>query len=256
MKTIVCILFLIISCANFIGCNNQNDSYIKNQNIEINKMNLTTEQIELLKKMSINEKSIEEGNLCSWQVEIINQYNFAIGYLEKKYGEVQFTIYDGVPKNSANRSTIFYFMDRDGTSYELYIYVDNEGTYSAKDNYYETVIKEKYEKILKEILVDKTNLTIKVSTHMSSVQGDEIDREFDVNKLFNREYEIQNDTQIYVFIENEDESETVCKKIQNVIENERIYGSYTVYSVSINEQESEISQLQDYFYKYTFQQFE
>lgn len=106
---------------------------------------LTQEKKDFLAKMSVDEERVQNGKLYDWQVEALRQYDYAMGFLQEKYPShtFKFTFYN--PKGNVNPFSYFLFKaDNKDALFNLYLYIDDNHTYSCKDNYYGELLKDSY----------------------------------------------------------------------------------------------------------------
>ena len=122
---------------------------------------LTLEQIDLLKRISINDDKIDLGDLAEWQEEILRQYDFGKAYLNEKYPSHYFVIMDADGTRHTSPFSRFWFVADDGVgeqdakAYELHIFTDENNQtqpYRAEDNFFGVVISSQMENDIKEIL--------------------------------------------------------------------------------------------------------
>ena len=82
---------LTLGLAGITGCMGMLPANQQEVNAMEKKEELTQEKKDFLAKISVNEKKVEEGDLYDWQKELLNQYDYAMEYLEKKYPSYKFT---------------------------------------------------------------------------------------------------------------------------------------------------------------------
>ena len=226
---------MLTGCSSILQANNaviEEKNSTKEESHMEETVSMTPEQEALLCKISIDEERVKEGLLFSWQKEILKQYDFAMEYLENKYPSYTFHIANCEPKNKLNNAySLFYFYESGDseTYYDLYLYIE-DGVYSAEDNFYGYVIGKKYEDKLRDMLIQAGIPCDHVTTRLNTVQGEAFHENMNVDDIINGSIEMQQDTSLY-FIENSllNQSYTeIFDKIQEVISQKRIYGSYTV----------------------------
>lgn len=97
---------------------------------------LTQKKKDLLITMSMDEERIRNGKLYDWQIEVLRQYDYATEYLSRKYPSLGFTFTDCDPKGLIKPFSTFWFQcNGEERVYDLYLYVDEDGSYSCEDNY-------------------------------------------------------------------------------------------------------------------------
>ena len=120
---------------------------------------LTKEQEELLCTISVNKEKVQDGKLYDWQVEVLNQFEYASEYLAEKYPSYSFKMVNCVPKNKTNSYTIFSFTEQSDNEkfYDLYLYVSEgeENIYEAKDNFYGEIKEEELAEALLKLLQEE-----------------------------------------------------------------------------------------------------
>lgn len=237
-----CIYIGVFSlCILCTGCSNKHMEYnaVKITNTHNQKGDtgmetniiMTEEKKELLKKMSVNEERIEEGELFEWQEEVLRQYDYVMEYLEKKYPSYKFNIVNCEQKNAVNAYSTFNFIEESNSeeNYTLHLEVADSG-YSAKDNFYGYIIGPKYETKLME-LIEKENIPCnRIVASLTTVQGEEFNESMDINGVINGNIRMPQSVDFYIdsnSIQNE-LYEDVFNRIRQLIEKKNIYGSYFV----------------------------
>lgn len=73
--------------------------------------------------MSMDEESVQKGELYSWQEEVLRQYDLGMDYLEAKYPGHSFVFTGCNPKGRYGVYSTFWFTVEGSTDkyYELYI---------------------------------------------------------------------------------------------------------------------------------------
>lgn len=189
---------------------------------------MTQEQKELLKKISVDEESVENGELYNWQKEVLNQYNYVLEYLGEKYPSHEFKIVDCAQKNKLNSySTFWVTADGGEDRYEIYLDVEDSG-YTGSDTFYGALIEDDYAKIVCDFLAEDVPECVGCITHMESSVGEDLTEKVTAQEIFEGDYEVSNSTEIYVDGRNSDPDE-IAKKIQDKIKEKNLYGSYEIY---------------------------
>lgn len=273
------VIFLIISIF-FIGCNkleeinSELDDYInvtqlheksndrkgdskameqEEQREEIIQRKMDKEQEELLCRISVNDEKVHEGNLYDWQIEILNQYDFAMEYLIKKYPSHSFQIIDCVPKNKLNSYTTFTLVENTEIEkyYSLYLYVEQSSLgniYKAKDNYYAALKEKEFAYKLFEMVQKDIPECIKVETTMSYVQGEEFGEDLNIEQILNGKIKLEQNTVFFIkdIGITEENFKQICKSLEDYIGQKEITGSFTIKLVE--DEKSEQSLYQSYFF--------
>lgn len=192
---------------------------------------MTQEQQDLLIRISVDEESVKAGELSEWQKEVLRQYDYAMQYLNKKYPSYTFHLMTCTPKDNWNTYTTFTFYEGTDTEtyYSLYLEVEEEG-YMAKDNFYGKVIEEVYEEKLLQLLQDEGIPCNKVKAVFSTVYGEEINEQINVDNILDGKICIQQTIQIYSECHhiNGYSYPSLVQAIQQVIEDRGIYGSFFI----------------------------
>lgn len=207
-------------------------------------MDMTEEQMELLCRISVNEEKVREGRLYDWQIEILNQYEFAMEYLNEKYPSYSFKIINCEPKNKLNSYTNFTITEETAPEdyYSLYINVEeetSENVYEASDNYYGVLKEEEFaEKLLALIQQDFPECSA-VKTSMPYVQGKEYGENLDLDLVLSGEIELSQDTTIRMECGEmtETEYEEKTSELEHFIKDRGIAGSFQVKFVENGEEE-------------------
>lgn len=190
---------------------------------------LTQEKKDFLKKISMDEKRIEEGKLYDWQTELLKQYDYAMEYLEKKYPSHKFAFTDCKPAEKDSSFSTFWFQENGGKdTFELHLTVDNDEKYDCEDNYYGEILKDSYESALLSLLQKEVPECAAVTTSFSTVQGEKFDEQLTGQEVLEGNDKLTNTTDIYVLEADASNAQVLADKIQSRIEEKKIYGSYYV----------------------------
>ncbi|MBE5960047.1 MAG: hypothetical protein E7256_01470 [Lachnospiraceae bacterium] len=234
---------------------------------------MTQEQMDLLIGISVNADRIREGKIYSWQKEILNQYDYALDYLKEKYPSHTFHLVSCDPKSKLNTFSLFKMTaDEDSeTYYDLYLYseeTENSISYTAKDNYYQTIIKTPYEQYLMERIGEVCDGCIGVSSSITSVEGEGYDEQMTVEDIKEKRLLVSPISVIYMDGRKSDPAqyEKIAASIEKKMKENLIYGAYTVYVLSeLPKEDATTEELRDFIgeqgdgasvYEYTFQQFQ
>ena len=208
---------------------------------------LTQEQIDLLCNISVNEETVREGKLKSWQEEVLNQYDSAMEYLMDKYPSYDFVITFCEPKNIVNPYTTFNFMEKseEGVYYDMYVdvYEENGGKrYEMKDNFHQKLFEDELANLFWELMQEEFVECINVTTSLSTVQGEEYGENLDLQKILSGEMTLDHDTDFYINAEGMTDAEytEMVEQIKEFILEKGIYGSYDVKFVNEAEPEEEL----------------
>ena len=165
---------------------------------------MTEAQVELLCRISMNEDRIREGRLYSWQIEILNQYDYAMEYLARKYPSHSFELVNCEPKNKLNAYTTFYFYEEGDSEnrYSLYIDVyeeeEPENRYVARDNFYGELFEDELARRMFELVQEEFPECINVTCNITCVQGEEFGENLDLEQVLTGELEMDHDTDFYI----------------------------------------------------------
>lgn len=240
----VCVIgILLTGCSNKAG--NQEREREKEEMNE--RVELTKEQEELLCRISIDEDDVREGKLASWQKEVLNQYNYAMAYLERKYPSYSFEIITCTEKNKMNSYTTFGFVeenDEDGY-YEMYMDVEEKesgNTYKARDNFYGEIKEDEYARKLSELLQENFAETIEVKSNMSTVEGEEFGEDLDLDRVISGELKTlpRNKFTILTSPMEESEYQRIFEALKDFIQDRAIRGAYQVDFVNEANPEEEL----------------
>lgn len=214
------------------------DEYEEYEEDEEEVVEMTQEQMKLLCTISMDEDRVKEGRLFNWQKEVLNQYNYAMDYLARKYPSYSFEIVNCAPKNKLNAYTTFYFCKADETDtqkvYEIYMEVyedaESENRYVAEDNFYGELFEDVFAERMYELIKPEFPECVNVTCNMTGVLGEEFGENLDLDKLFCGELDASQDIVIYMNAEGMSESDYIGKieEIQDYIASKQIKGSYNV----------------------------
>ncbi|WP_167955896.1 hypothetical protein [Anaerosporobacter faecicola] len=208
---------------------------------------MTDEQRELLIKLCVNEEKIRKGELVDWQIEILNQYNYARDYLNRKYPNHTFRIVDGQHKNHEQSYTSFTFIDEEENRYydmridrkEVDKDTGSEKVYTGIDNYYGMLLQKQYEKEFLNEIKKVCKQCVAVDACMTSMRGEELNESFDIRRIIDDHFEVTHNTTIYIDGRKENKPERLIGKVKKRINEKKIYGTYDIYILSSLPQEEE-----------------
>ena len=212
-----------------------NDDYDNEEDGSMTEREMTQEQIDLLCSISVNEDKVREGKLADWQVEVLNQYDYAMEYLAEKYPSYEFGIVGCDQKCNLSSYTTFTFIEKGDKSayYDLYldVYEEESGNrYEAKDNFYGKLFEEELAEKMLELMQDEFPECIKVTTNVTCAEGEEFGENLDIESVLTGERSMEHDTDFYIDAEGMTETEYTQKvaDIKEFILKKGIYGSYDV----------------------------
>lgn len=192
-----------------------------------NEVELTQEKKDFLTAMSMDEERVQAGKLYDWQIEVLRQYDYAMDYLEKKYPSHSFKFTAGNPKGRDNSFSTFWF-EADGgeKSFDLYLYVDDAGSYSCEDNYYGELLKVSYNSALLSLLQEEIPECIGVASYFSNVAGEEYGETLTGKEVLEGNTGLTNTVYIYAVQPDVSQAQILIQKIQEFIQEKKIYGNY------------------------------
>lgn len=251
MKRALVLLGLCLLCT---GCGKvQNESGYMENNYEGEEgakeemtKELTAEQEELLCAISVNKEKVKEGRLYDWQIEVVNQFDYAMAYLEEKYPSYSFKMVNCEPQNKMNSYTIFSFVEETNSEeyYDLYLYVseDEPFVYEAKDNFYGDIKEEELADAFLKLMQVEYPKCVKVKSNIPYVQGKEFDEKLDVNQVLTGELKMSQDTTIYLQGKASDEVEykAEVESIKAFLSQRGIAGNYKVVFVEVADGTTEL----------------
>lgn len=219
-------------CVICMGCSFGNTKQEVDQKGKNIIRELNQEQEELLCAISVNKDKVKNGKLYDWQVEVLNQFDYAMEYLAAKYPSYSFKMVYCIPKNKMNSYTTFSFIEQADSNkcYDLYLYVDDKGAYEAEDNFYGDIKEDELAVALLTLLQDEFPECVQVTTNIPYVQGQEYDEELNINQIINGEIKLSQNSTIYIQSEilTEEKYQEKVKKLNDFLINKEIEGSYTV----------------------------
>lgn len=254
IAVIVCgISILLTSCSLQKENGSMEKKEFKEDSSMTGKYEMTVEQEELLRSISIDEEDVREGKLSKWQIEVLCQYDFAMDYLKKKYPSYTFKIINCEQKNKLNPYTTFGFVSESYPEgyYKMYIDVkEGEGgnIYTPEDNFYGEIKEEEFAEKLQNLMQEEFEDKIEVSTNMTCVMGKEIGEELNLDMVLQGEIKIDHSTMITVRTKvlEEEAYNKKLEELEKFIKKRKIYGSYTIEFV--NESNTDEILYEDHFF--------
>ena len=139
------------------GCSSDNESlYKENQ--------LSEDQIQILVSAGFDEDRIRRNDLTNVDYRIIEDYQYALNYLEEKYDGYNFSLIECSPGTKSTYS-LFTGTIEGFPSESFDIQVSSSGDIrSARDNCYRIIKKEEYADLLQEVIscVEKECLDVEL----------------------------------------------------------------------------------------------
>lgn len=225
MKKIVAVI--IIATLSLSGCSAlSNKMFSTNREVTTEMETINKKEYNLLCELyheGFERNAIDSGELFEHQKSVLKEMRAVSKYLSKKYPDLNFEIKKIVSGSYASAKYIFQF----GITTETDIYtavVDSDGV--VTDDYYVAVIKSGYDSALKDLLFSSGIQPIAVDTVFSSRCGLSINGSLTGKDLFSIGNKLPRHTNIFIKAENAD---TELNKVRNIIEQTKIYGSYSVY---------------------------
>lgn len=220
---------------------------------EMGKREITEEQIELLCNMSVNEEKVRRGDLYDWQIEVLNQYDYAMDYLARKYPSHSFKMVSCENKNKLNSYTTFMFVEKSEEEdyYSLYLYVDETGgtkVYEAKDNYYGRLYEEELSQRMLELVQGEFPECIRAEVNLPYVQGEEYGESVNLDSILDGGFEMYQSTSFVLCVPKTSEEDYAQKfsKLETYIKTKKLAGSYGVEFVNDVDQEEVL--YEEYFF--------
>ena len=218
------------------------------------KREMTEEQMELLCLISVDEERVRKGELLDWQIEVLNQYDYAMEYLADKYPSYEFRIVYCEPENVINSYTTFTFVEKsdEETYYDLYLDVYKEegaeNRYEARDNFYGALFEDEFAEKMLELVQEKFPECVDAKSNITCVQGKEYGETLDLDRVLSGQLKMDQDTILFITIEEKGDAEYSEKvmELKEFIVEHGIYGSYEVRFVKGKNLEEVL--YEDYFF--------
>lgn len=226
------------------GCSQESVSVEKHDFND--KVDMTENELELMKGAYINEDNIENGKLYDYQYRNLQYIRDANSYMVDKYGRDDFIFESFEPLTTDNKRCELRFC-KDNEYYS--VYVDETG--DITDNFYSYYITNSYNKEIENLISQSLWVSCKVSTTFSFPYGNDIDGDLSVDEIFELGDKLGRDTRIY--------SDTPIEQdnLENLVLKNNLYGSYKVFLVADIDDYSSVDELDEnlgknYIDKYTF----
>ena len=234
MRRVKICLMTIMLLVSLCACSNSGQDERDNKKDEPEeKIVLTAEEEQLLiESFYMDEEDklrMQEGKLYSSEEKCILYSRAAIQYLEEKYPGVNFTIvsYES-PSFLGTADPIIDYMDDSGSDkiYTMRLLEDDNGEIIYTDNYYGTLIREKYDEYFMELLNENGFESCITYTRIKENYGMEVNGDTSVEEILERDAGKDS----YVFVEgSRAEGESIAKAVEQLIRDEGLYGYYQVY---------------------------
>lgn len=189
----------------------------------MDQIEMTAQEMELLSRLYQDENRILQGKLFSYQKEALLQLRTGMEYLAQKYPDGAYTVIafqSAIKFNSGAELTI-----EDGREYTVYAEAKGED-YVCSDNYYGKYLQPRYDQHLEEVLFDG-GYSGKSYTRFPSA-SDVLGPETTVEQLLEVTPKQLRMVDMFVTAQNHDEA---VRDLQSLMTQAGLYGTYTVYFV-------------------------
>lgn len=192
---------------------------------------MTEQEKTFMKRVSFDEQAVEKGVLEDWQEELLTEMRAGDEYLKKKYHGAALEIVNcetATSKDGYDRYTVLEVGDSEHF-YEMRIKREDD-KYVITDDYYEHVIQEEAQNIIKD-MVEKAGLPcIKVKASFDAFFGPEYGEDIPVEDVLSGKINAENLFQIYLEAEKLDQGsyEDTVRNVQNLMKEHGIVGYFNV----------------------------
>lgn len=214
-------LYLLLTiCFILTGCGNASENSSGVSHNVKDKVDMASEEIELLKGAYINEDRIEDGYLYDYQYRNLQYIRDAKEYMSEKYDKDDFNFTSFIPLTSDRADCELHFYEDD----EMYtVYVNEDG--DIVDDYYKVYITEPYNEAVEDLIQENLGVSVIVSTSFPHPYGKNINGNLTPEEIFELGDELGRDTRIY------SDSSISEDNLKSLVLNNNLYGSYKVYLV-------------------------
>ena len=195
----------------------------------MNKVEMTEEEVRLLCAVYTGEKRIQDGMLMEFEKAALDQFRAGMKYLEEKYHSYEFKVLTYGPLNKLNTTGEIRVEAPDGEVYNVGITLKDEEIVCS-DNFYASLITKEYNKKLEKLFTD-AGLTVKVDTKFPQYVGNEANENTSLDELLKLFPKLNRLVKIYY---DGADSFGVKDKVEAVIRENSLYGSYNIYFVPVN----------------------
>lgn len=150
-------------------------------------------------------------------------------FLQEKYPSHTFKFTFCNPKGNVNPFSYFIFKaDNKDDLFNLYLYIDDNHTYSCKDNYYGELLKDSYNAAFLNFLQEYFPECIGVSCYFTNIMGEECDETLTGKEVLDGKLKISNTSYIYAVQPDNSSADILADNIETFIKDNKIYGCYYV----------------------------
>lgn len=191
---------------------------------------LSETQIQILRSAGSGEGRLRAGNLTSVDKKLLEEYEYALAYLEGKYGEA-FAIDTCSPSGSRQSYTIFYgeAPSHPGQRVEVDV-VAESGERTARDDYYGILMRDAYNSCVEEILEGVNLPSISVDVHLPNLYGESYDKDCTPRQAMDSGMELRGRGEIV--LNGEGLSDSLCEAalidVQEALKTGGISGSFRI----------------------------
>jgi len=249
------ITMIIITCINISACSAQKTEPEE----QVYRVEITEKEVELLIGVYGEEEanSIRKGNLIQTKYKALNELRAGEKYLKDKYRGREFKTTYLCPSNIYNPRAYIYVTDCNDKEENIYtVWIESktntngETEYSCTDDYYGKILREVYDTRIEVILNCENILGVKSYTIFNSPKGINIGKEgMSAEEIINMGTELPKHTELFAY-------QPDIEEIKSLMEREKIYARFTVYSVEFDDLKEGIGELLDKKADYNSVQFD
>lgn len=179
-----------------------------------------------------NKEKIEKGELDEWQQAVINEYDFAMFYLIKKYPSYALEITSCSSQNFNHKGYSIYFFHEFNKeeNYVLYLTGNNDSNFKAKDDFYSHLFKDELEDEILDLFPDDLQKITNISINMTNLLGEEINEKSSTNAFLNGRVNanINGIITLKSYIHYKSWYEKTTSDIAAIIQNNNINGNFII----------------------------
>lgn len=228
ISVLLCLIVVLTACGNQPGTQDETG---KAGNEDMDNIVMTEEEIQLMCGAYGAEERIQQGKLFDYQVSGLKQLRAGLSYLEEKYPGTDFEILTFAPANKFNPQAKLLIRGEGEQTYSLTVEPQDD-TYLCLDNCYSLWLKDQYDAYVTALLQANGISGCAYST-LTELVGIGIGPETSVEEFIAYTPKIDRTTDVYLLAPGDLDAE--AQKIQNIIREAGLYGSYYVHAVPSEE---------------------
>ena len=197
---------------------------------------MTEKEKELFSEIWPMEERIREGRLFAYQEEALRSYRVGMDYLSEKYPGTEFEALSVSPATKTDPWMTVRIKSGDSGGWTLKVVPQDSG-YACSDDYYNVLLREKYDLRLEEMLRDE-GVRTRAFTSFTAPRAD-VGPDTGAGELLSMSGELPHVTHLFIPEQGDD------GMVQEALERSGVFGAYILYFVPEGETDLSAKELEE-----------